>query len=115
TAGGGELTPETRQRFAARGIHLVAHPVVEVSGGIDGDLMISTADGAEFELDALFTAATLRPHDEFLTSLNLKRAENPMGSFIEVDVTGKTSHPRIWAAGNVVNPGANVVQAMAAG
>lgn len=38
-----------------------------------------------------------------------------MGSFIEVDPTGRTSHQRVWAVGNVVNPAASVPMAMGAG
>jgi len=34
---------------------------------------------------------------------------------LKVDETGKTSHNRIWAVGNVVNPMANVPMAIGAG
>ena len=56
-----------------------------------------------------------RPHDEFLADLNLERHSPPPamgGSLIKADLTGATSHPRVWAVGNVVNPAAQVAMAM---
>jgi thioredoxin reductase len=38
-----------------------------------------------------------------------------VGSFLTVDQTGRTSHPRIWAVGNVSNPMGNVPLAIGAG
>ena len=65
--------------------------------------------------DAIITAATPRPRDEAVASLLLKRDAVPWGEVIEVDATGRTSQPRVWAEGNVVAPAAAVPQAMAAG
>ncbi|MCW5952791.1 MAG: methyltransferase domain-containing protein, partial [Propionibacteriaceae bacterium] len=41
--------------------------------------------------------------------------DNGWGNFLAVDPTGRTSHPRVWGAGNVVDPGANVPMAIGAG
>lgn len=116
TAGCGPLDPEFATRLRSRGVELVDVPVAEVltdNGQLTG---VRLADGARVELDAIFTAPVPRPHDEFLADLELERAENPMGSFIAVDpMGGRTSHPRIWAIGNVVNPGANVPISIGAG
>ena len=73
------------------------------------------ADGSEVELDAIFVASQALPHDDVVAHFELERATNPIGSFLATDMTGKTSHPRIWAVGNVANPGATVPVAMAAG
>ena len=115
TAGLGALSPSEADRLRARGVRLVDEPVVEVLG--DGDRLtgVRTADGVVTELDALFTASTLVPRDAFLTSLELARADTPMGSFLVVDPSGRTSNDRIWAAGNVTNPGGNVPMAISAG
>ena len=48
-------------------------------------------------------------------ALSLIRIHLPFGSFLTVDGMGKTSAQRIWAAGNVVNPGATVPISIAAG
>lgn len=115
TAGLGALSSYEADRLRARGVRLVDEPVVEVLG--DGDRLtgVRTADGAVTELDAIFTAGTLVPHDDFLAHLGLDRTDTPMGSFLAVDPTGRTSNDRIWAAGNVTNPGANVPVAISAG
>lgn len=114
SAGAGELEPEMVRRLDSRGIRIVAEPVVEVLGD-DRLRSVRTADGTVIELDAVFTAGTAEPHDGFLAPLELARQTNPVGSFLAVDRTGRTSHPRIFAVGNVVDPMANVAQSMGAG
>lgn len=115
TADVGPLTPDVAARLRARGIELVDTPVTEILSD-DGQLTgVHLADGEQIELDAVFTAPTPRPHDEFLKSVAVERTEYPMGSFITVDPAGRTSHPRIWAIGNVVNPPANVPMSIGAG
>ncbi|WP_336652604.1 MULTISPECIES: FAD-dependent oxidoreductase [unclassified Leucobacter] len=114
TAGLGDLTSEARREFAARGVHLVAEPVTEIVGDGSRITAVRTASG-EVAVDAVFTSGELVPHDGFLTELELDRSETPMGSVIAVDPTGRTSHPRVWAAGNVVNPAASVPIVMGAG
>ncbi|UIN31921.1 NAD(P)/FAD-dependent oxidoreductase [Microbacterium binotii] len=108
TAGLGEIDPELRHRLLARGVRLVSSPVVDVRG--DGDRIdaVRTADGREVAVSAIFTAGRPVPHDGFLDGLDLVRTEGPLGAMIQVDRLGRTSHPRIWAAGNVVDPSANV-------
>ncbi|WP_309131235.1 bifunctional NAD(P)/FAD-dependent oxidoreductase/class I SAM-dependent methyltransferase [Brevibacterium sp.] len=108
TAGSGALDPELAERLRARDVELIDTPVAEVVS--DGQRLtgVRLEDGQTIELDAIFTAPRPRPHDEFLAELGLDRVENPVGSFLAVDATGRTSNPRIWAIGNVVNPAANV-------
>ncbi|NYI77618.1 bifunctional NAD(P)/FAD-dependent oxidoreductase/class I SAM-dependent methyltransferase [Nocardioides panzhihuensis] len=115
TAGLGPVEEADEQRLRARGVELVAAPVVEVLGEGDQVTAVRTADGLVTEVGAIFTAGTLRPHDDFLTHLGLDRADSPIGSFLAVDATGKTSSDRIWAVGNVSNPMANVPISMSAG
>ncbi|MBM7774003.1 thioredoxin reductase [Actinokineospora baliensis] len=108
------LDESVEARLRSRGIDLVADPVVSVSG--EGPLVVHTARDTEVAVDALFTTGTPRPHDDCLKHLNLRRADTPFGSFLAVDpLTGKTSGDRIWAVGNVVNPGANVPMSIGAG
>lgn len=115
TAGLGPLDPSATRRLRARGIELVAAPVTEVLGEGEQISAVRVEDGREIALDALFTAGTPRPHDGFLAHLGLARVDGPMGSFLEVDPMGRTSSPRIWAAGNVVDPAANVPMAIGTG
>ncbi len=111
----GELDEDTAHPLRARGIRLVPDAVTEILGTGGQVTAVRTAAGDEIAVDAIFTAGAMVPHDGFLDALRLDRADGPMGSFLAVDMTGRTSHPRIWAAGNVVNPAASVPISMGAG
>ncbi|GAA1937851.1 NAD(P)/FAD-dependent oxidoreductase [Microbacterium aoyamense] len=109
------LDPAFEHRLRARGVEIVTDAVTALVG--DGTALTGVAleSGAVHPVDALFTMGAARPHDAFLAHLDLDRTETPVGSFLSVDATGRTSSPRIWAAGNVVNPMANVPLSMGAG
>jgi thioredoxin reductase/SAM-dependent methyltransferase len=111
----GPLEPAVVQRLTARQVEIVTEPVIEVLGEGAAVTGARLSGGRVIALDAIFTAATSRPHDGFLARLRLDRVDTPVGSFLSVDQMGRTSHPRIWAAGNVVSPGANVPMSMGAG
>lgn len=101
-------------RLRSRGVRIVG-PAVEVLGEGPAISGVRTADGQVVEVDALFSASVPRPHDDFLAALDLARTDTPVGSFLAVDATGRTSSPAIWAAGNVVNPAATVPVSAGAG
>ncbi|MDJ1370608.1 SAM-dependent methyltransferase [Gulosibacter molinativorax] len=110
--GDGVRLPEPLgERLRARGIRIVESPITEVLGEGDTIDEVRTASGESYPLDAIFTFGQATPNDGFLADLELTRNDTPLGSFIAVDATGKTSANRVWAAGNVVNPGAAVPQA----
>lgn len=115
SAGAGELSQETARRLESRGITIEPTPVVEVRGEGSALSAVTLEDGRTVGIDALFTAAELIPQEGYLAPLELERAESIVGSFIEVDQTGKTSHDRIWAPGNLSSPMANVPMAVSAG
>lgn len=108
----GPLTPEQASRLAARGIEVVTAPVVEIVGEAPGITAVRTADGVEHPIDAVITAPTPRPNDDLVAGLGLDRVDTPQGSFLAVDPAGRTSHERIWAVGNLVNPNANVTMSI---
>ncbi len=111
------VSPETALRLRSRGVELVAGRVAEVLGDGPQVTAVRTEDGTETEVDAIFTASTAEPNDAFLAPLDLARANLPMGmgSFLAVDPTGRTSHERVWAVGNVTNPALGVAASMGAG
>lgn len=117
SAAAGEIAPADEARLRARGVTIVPSPVTEVLGDGPQVTGVRTADGTVTAVDAIFTAGRPRPHDAFLAGLALARTEFPagLGSFLTVDQAGATSHPRIWAAGNVINPMATVPMAVGAG
>ena len=106
---GWELTEEQRSHLTRRGMALVDGPVTSFH---DGKVLVGDDNHA---VDALFYMPIPHPHDEFLADLNLERHSPPSGmggSLIKVGPAGATSHARIWAVGNVVNPPAQVAMAM---
>lgn len=107
------LSDDTSAGFAARGVRAVAGSVVRVEPREDG-LVVMTEDGAEHTVDAIFAGTDPVLDIGFADALDLVRSDSP-GSPIEVDPRGATSHPRVFAAGNVVAPFANVPVSMGAG
>jgi len=106
---GMELNEQQRSHLTRRGMALVDGPVTAFH---DGKVQVGDDDHA---VDALFYMPIPHPHDEFLADLNLERHSPPSGmggSLIKVGPAGATSHARIWAVGNVVNPPAQVAMAM---
>lgn len=112
-----ELGSEDRGKLAARGISIVegevAGPVVED----DGLVGVRLADSTVVARSAVFVggALTMDPNDAILRAFGAQRAETMMGDFVTVDMMGATSVPGVFAAGNVVDPGAQVIMAAAAG
>jgi len=108
------LPDEVRARLTARGIRIVATPIASVDVADDALVAVVTADGGRHAVDALFTAPTPRIALDFAGGLDLARTDGP-GSPLAVDATGATSHPRVWAAGNLVAPYGNVPLSMGSG
>lgn len=115
TDGLGELTAETTARLHSRGLRLESSAVVEVRGEGEKISAVVLADGQEIAVDAIFTFAEPVPNDGFLAPLDLERRDTPFGPFLAVDEMGRTSDARVWAVGNVTNPGANVPKSIGDG
>src|SRR5699024_7569741 len=109
------LEPDTEKRLRARGIELIADPVAAVVEDDSGRAGVRLENGDIVATDAIFVTPTGRLNDGFLSTVALERSSGPMGEFLAVDPTGKTSNERIWAVGNVVSPPANVAMVIAAG
>lgn len=107
--------------LTARGIEVEGRPVRRVRAEAGRIIGIDLDDGAGGTvprgLDAIFVAPTPAPQDELLRELGARTAPHERfgGDWVAIDPTGLTSVPGVWAAGNVVNPMANVPLAMAAG
>ena len=103
-----ELSSEDREKLAARGISIVED---------DRLVGVRLADSTVVARSAVFVggALTMDPNDAILRAFSAQRAETMMGDFVTVDMMGATSVPGVFAAGNVVDPGAQVIMAAAAG
>lgn len=116
SAAAGPVDDAVARALAARGVVTEPRPVTELIRNDAGSLTgVRVQSGDVVALDAIFTAATLRPNDAYLNDLGLERTESMFGSFIQADDTGKTSNPRIRVAGNIATPAGNVTISMASG
>ncbi|KAA9132884.1 FAD-dependent oxidoreductase [Microbacterium caowuchunii] len=113
TAAAEPVGEETVARLTARGIRIAPSPVREVVPGDDG-LTVGTRDGDAYVVEAIFTGGDPVLDLAFAGGLALARADAP-GAPLAVDLRGATSHPRVFAAGNVTAPYANVPVSMGAG
>lgn len=116
SGGMGELDLEQVLRLESRGVVIEPAPVKQLRGEPDGAAKVRLSSGETREIDVLFTAGQMVPNDSYLDDLALERQEPPFGgSYIKADPTGKTSHDRVWVAGNINQPPANVPMSISAG
>ncbi|MFC7530820.1 NAD(P)/FAD-dependent oxidoreductase [Actinoplanes sp. GCM10030250] len=108
----GTLTAAERTQLAARAIGVVEGTVEHLV--LDGDRLrgVQMDDGCVVPRDALFVPPRFAPNDHLLTSLGCDVTED---GWVKTDPAGRTSVPGVWAAGNVVDPRAQVITAAGAG
>ena len=108
-----ELSSADRAQLAARGIEVADG---EVSGlVVENDALVGVelADGRVVARTAVFIRPENVPHrDGLLSGLGCEFDE---AGFPVVDGTGRTSIAGVWAAGNVVDPRAQVITSAGAG
>jgi thioredoxin reductase len=107
-----ELTAQERERLEARGLRIVEGEVKHLV--IDGDRLrgIELTDGRAVPRAAAFLFPRMVPRDALLTHLGCARDDN---GWVAVDRTGRTSIAGVWAAGNVIDPRAQVITAAGMG
>ncbi|MFC5183521.1 NAD(P)/FAD-dependent oxidoreductase [Actinomadura harenae] len=108
---GREISPEDRERLAARGVTIREGQVKRVVADDDGLRGVELADGRVVDRGALFVQSTMIPNDGLLTGLGCAREDG----LVRTDGKGRTAVPGVSAAGNVVNPHAQVIMAAAEG
>lgn len=106
------LTADEHERLAARGVRVVEGEVARVLTQEDGASGVELADGRVLSRSAVFVGPGFVPHDELLTGLGCELGENGR---VATDAAGRTSVDGVWAAGNVVDSPAQLINAAAAG
>ncbi len=107
------VTADERASLEQRGIRVIDGRVARLTIADDRLSGVELEDGGEVPRAAVFIRPTLRPRgDELIASLGCAVDE---GGFVQVDSTGRTSVPGVWAAGNVANPRAQVITAAGEG
>jgi len=106
-------SPKDQAEFDARGITVVRGEVARLIVENDQLTGVELADGQIVSRAAVFIRPVNTPHpDGLLAALG---CDLDPGGFAIVDATGKTSADGVWAAGNVVDPRAQVIRSAGAG
>ena len=107
------LTGTERTQLHARGIGVIEgtidHLVVDTTDELRG---VQMHDGCVVPADALFVPPRFIPNGALLVGLG---CDVDTDGWVTVDTAGRTSVPGVWAAGNIVDPRAQVITAAGAG
>ena len=108
----GTLTNAERSQLVARVIGVVEGTIEQLV--VDDDRLrgVQLADGCVVPRDALFVPPRFLPHSDLLVGLGCDVDDD---GWVATDPTGLTSVRGVWAAGNVVDPRAQVITAAGAG
>ena len=108
-----DLMPAEQRQLEARRIRVVSGEVARLVVEDDRLTGVELTDGRAVARTAVFVRPGNLPHDDgLLAGLGCERNE---AGFPLVDVTGLTSVPGVWAAGNVADPRAQVITSAGAG
>lgn len=108
-----DLTQDERRQLEARGVRIEDGTVSRLVVDDDHLRGVQLADGRIVPRSAVFVRPGNVPHhDGLLAALGCATDQS---GFVAVDATGRTSNPGVWAAGNVVDPRAQVITSAGAG
>ena len=102
----------------AGGVTIVSGPARRVLSDAQGKISgVELADGTRLDADAVVVGPRFRARIEPFTSLGLSSQPHPSGAgdVVPVDAGGQTSVRGLYAAGNVTEPGQQLLQAAAQG
>jgi thioredoxin reductase len=112
--------PDESKQLAARGITIVQGLPDELRVS-DGRLAgVRLTDGQTVDCDVLVVAPRWKLRTDLLDQLGVETAARELkgtvlGHYVPAEHDGKTSVPGVWAAGNLIDPMAQVVAAAASG
>jgi thioredoxin reductase len=106
------LTIAERTQLGARGIQLVEGVIERLVIHEDQLRGVTLYDGREIARDVLFVPPRFVPQHDLLTGLGCALDAD---GWVNVDATGRTSVRGVWAAGNIVDPRAQLITAAGAG
>jgi thioredoxin reductase len=108
----GLLTTTERSELAARSITVVEGAIEQIVSHDDRLAGVQLGDGCVVGLDALFVPPGFVATNQLLLDAGCDVDAN---GWVSVDATGRTSVVGVWAAGNVVDPRAQLITAAGAG
>jgi thioredoxin reductase len=108
-----DLTTAEHVQLEARGVRIIRGEIARLVVENDRLTGVELTDGRVIARTAVFIRPANPPNaDGLLAGL---RCEVDEAGFVTVDATGRTSAFGVWAAGNVVDPRAQVITAAGAG
>ncbi|NUS28727.1 MAG: NAD(P)/FAD-dependent oxidoreductase [Streptomyces sp.] len=106
-----DLSDDDLRRLAAAGVKVVPGEVEELRIEDDRLTGVRLADGRSYDREALFVAPRAVPQTGLLEQLGAELKETPFGAY----PTGQTTVPGVWAVGNAMGFGEQVINAAAGG
>jgi len=107
------ITAVERTQLLARGIGVIEGTIDQlVIDDVDELRGVQMRDGCVIPVDALFVPPRFIPNSALLVGLG---CDVDTDGWVTVDTTGRTGVPGVWAAGNIVDPRAQVITAAGAG
>ena len=107
------LTAADRTQLHARNIAVVEGTINQLVINDEDELRgVQMRDGCVIPVDALFVPPRFVPNSALLGGLG---CDVDTDGWVSVDPSGRTSVPGVWAAGNIVDPRAQVITAAGAG
>jgi thioredoxin reductase len=108
-----DLTATEHAELEARGVQVFSEEVARLVVEDDRLVGVELRDGRVIARTAVFIRPSNIPHDDgLLAGLG---CEFDAAGYVAVDGSGRTTNPGVWAAGNVVDPRAQVITAAGAG
>ncbi|AWB89692.1 NAD(P)/FAD-dependent oxidoreductase [Salinibacterium hongtaonis] len=102
TNGADAVTPGQEARLVERGVRIERRPIADVEGDREGVKGIRLVEGDVIEVSGGFVRPKWHAQLECAASLNL---DSDGWGLLTVDRDGRTSHPGIYAAGDITSPG----------
>jgi thioredoxin reductase len=106
------VSESAARRLAARDIAVVPGPIRRLVVTDDRLESVELEDGTHIAVTAAFVRPQFVPNDLLLAALDAARTDH---GWVSADSVGRTSVPGVWAAGNVINPRAQVLTAAGEG
>ena len=112
-----EPADEELEKLAARGITVVEGEVASLEVREDRLAGVRLRNGEVVPRSAVVVGPRFAARAGMLAGLGLETTTHPsgLGEHIEADATGLTAVPGVWVAGNVTDPGAQVLASANAG
>ncbi|MET9773173.1 NAD(P)/FAD-dependent oxidoreductase [Streptomyces sp. NPDC006367] len=110
-----ELSDEDLRRLSAAGVKVVPGEVAGLEVEDDRITGVRLADGTVHERSVVFVAPRAVPRTGLMERLGAELRETPFGAYPVVDLTGRTSVPGVWTAGNAMGFAEQVVHAASGG